>query len=165
VLLTISEFSQSSGRSATGGDSHGQYQTSGCRDGALHQHCVRDGQATVCHTVFSNLLLRVIVPAMVWRLHSLRLDVAVVQQQLHLLRAPMRVHSHKRIRAPAAAQPRRNEQALPVECLGKFYPSGDMSGSVPVYVTQVFHTVNRACLSCSPVSIVSRNRSGAAKPR
>jgi hypothetical protein len=51
------------------------------------------------------LLLRVIVPAMTWRLHSLRLEVAAVQQQLHLLRAPMRVHSHRRVRAPAAAQP------------------------------------------------------------
>jgi hypothetical protein len=73
--------------------------------------------------------------------------------------------SHRRVRAPAAAQPRRNEQALPVERLGKFYPSGDMSGFVPVYVTQGFRTVDRACLPCSPVSIVSRNRSGAAKPQ
>jgi hypothetical protein len=77
----------------------------------------------------------------------------------------MRVHSHRRVRALAAAQPRRNEQPLSVEHLGKFYPSGDMSRSVPVYVTQCFHTVNRACLLCSPVSIVSRNRSGAGKPR
>jgi hypothetical protein len=38
-------------------------------------------------------------------------------------------------------------------------------GSVPVYVAQGFHTVNRECLPCSPVSIVSRNRSGAAKPQ
>jgi hypothetical protein len=68
--------------------------------------------------------------------------VAAVQEQLHLLRAPMRVHSYRRVRAPAAAQPRRNEQALPVERLCKFYPSGDMSGSIPVYVTQRFHTVN-----------------------
>jgi hypothetical protein len=75
----------------------------------------------------------------------------------------MRVHSHRRVRAPAAAQPRRNEQALPVEHLGKFYPSGDMSESVPVYITQCFHTVNQTCLACSPVSIVSRNRFGAAK--
>jgi hypothetical protein len=91
--------------------------------------------------------------------------VTVVQQQLHLLRAPMWVHSHRRVRAPTTAQPRRNEQALTVESLCKFYPSGDMSGSVPVYVTQGFHTVNRACLPCSPVSIVSRNRSRSAKPR
>jgi hypothetical protein len=91
--------------------------------------------------------------------------VAIIQQQLHLLRAPMQVHSHRRVRAPAAAQPRRNEQTLPVERLGKFFPSGDMYGSVPVYVTQDFNTVNRACLLCSPISIVSRNRSGAAKPR
>jgi hypothetical protein len=68
--------------------------------------------------------------------------VAAVQQQLHLLRAPMQVHSHRRVRAPATAQPQRNEQALSVERLCKFYPSGDMSGSVPVYVTQGFHTVN-----------------------
>jgi hypothetical protein len=111
------------------------------------------------------LLLRVIVPVMMWWLHSLRLEVAVVQQQLHLLRAPMRVHSHRRVRTLAAAQPQRNEQALPVERLCKFYPSGDMSGSVPVYVAQGFHTFNQACLTCSPVSIVSRNRSGAAKPQ
>jgi hypothetical protein len=111
------------------------------------------------------LLLQVIVPVMTLHLHSLRLDVAVIQQQLHLLRAPIWVHSHRLVYAPAAAQPRWNEQALPVECLFKFYPSGDMSGSVPVYVTQGFHTINRAGLSCSLVSIVSRNRSGAAKPQ
>jgi hypothetical protein len=100
-------------------------------------------------------------------LHLLRAPMRVHSQQqlLHLLRAPMRIHSHRRVRAPAAAQPRQNEQALPVERLCMFYPSGDMSGSVPVYVIQGFHTVNRTCLSCSPVSIVSRNRSGAAKPR
>jgi hypothetical protein len=79
---------------------------------------------------------------MTWWLHSLRLEVVAVQQQLHLLRAPMRVHSHRRVRALAAAQPQRNEQALSVERLYKFYPSGDMSGSVPVCVTQGFHTVN-----------------------
>jgi hypothetical protein len=111
------------------------------------------------------LLLQIIVPAMTSWLHSLRLEVAAVQQQLHLLRAPMRVHSHRRVRAPAAAQPRRNEQALSIERIYKFYPSGDMSGSVPVYVTQDFHTVNRACLLYSPVSIVSRNRSRATEPR
>jgi hypothetical protein len=68
--------------------------------------------------------------------------MAAVQQQLHLLRALMRVHSHRRVRAPAAAQPQRNEQALSVEHLCKFYPSGDVSGSVPVYVIKGFHTVN-----------------------
>jgi hypothetical protein len=99
------------------------------------------------------------------RPHSLRLKVDAVQQQLHLLRTPMRVHSHMWVRAPTVAQPRRNEQALPVERLRKFYPSGDMSGSIPVYITRGFHRVNRACLPCSPVSIVSRNRSGWAKPR
>jgi hypothetical protein len=61
--------------------------------------------------------------------------VATVQQQLHLLRAPMRVHVHRRVRAPAAAPPRRNEHALLVGSLCKFYPSVDISGSVPVYVT------------------------------
>jgi hypothetical protein len=91
--------------------------------------------------------------------------VAAVQQQLHLLLAPMRVHSHMRVRAPAADQPRRNEQALSVERLCKFYPSGDMSESVLIYVTQGFHTVNRACLPCSLVSIVFRNRFRVAKPR
>jgi hypothetical protein len=44
-----------------------------------------------------------------------------------------------------------------IECIGKFYHSGDMSGSVSVYVIQV--------LPCSLISIVSRNRSRAAKPR
>jgi hypothetical protein len=34
------------------------------------------------------LLLRVVVPVMTWWLHSLRLEVAAVQQQLHLLCAP-----------------------------------------------------------------------------
>jgi hypothetical protein len=38
-------------------------------------------------------------------------------------------------------------------------------GSTPVYIAQGFCTINRACLSCSPVSMVTRNRSGAAKPR
>jgi hypothetical protein len=90
---------------------------------------------------------------------------ATVQQQLHLLRAPMRVHSHRRARDPAATQPRQNEQALPVERLYKFYHSGDMSRSVPIYVIQDFHTVNRVCLSCSSVSIMFKNKSGAAKPR
>jgi hypothetical protein len=65
----------------------------------------------------------------------------------------------------SAAQPWQNKQALPVERLGKFCPSGDMSGSVPVYVNQDFHTVDRAYLPCSPVSIVSRNRFEAVKPR
>jgi hypothetical protein len=35
------------------------------------------------------LLLRIIVPAMTWWLHSPRLEVAAVEQQLHLLRAPI----------------------------------------------------------------------------
>jgi hypothetical protein len=61
------------------------------------------------HDVAMLLLLQVIVPTMTLRLHSLRLEVAVVQQQLHLLRAPMRVHSHRRVRASTAAQPRWNE--------------------------------------------------------
>jgi hypothetical protein len=77
----------------------------------------------------------------------------------------MRVHSHRRVRTSTAAQPQLNEQALPVERLVKFCPSGDMSGSIPVYVNQGFHTVDQACLSYSSVSIVSRNKSGAAKPR
>jgi hypothetical protein len=44
MLVVISELPQSSGRSATGGDSNGQYQASGCPDGALHQCCVPGGQ-------------------------------------------------------------------------------------------------------------------------
>jgi hypothetical protein len=112
------------------------------------------------------LLLQVIIPAMTLQPQSLRLEVSyAVQQQLHLLRAPMRVHSYRRVHAPTAAQPRWNEQALPVVRLCMFYPSSDMPGSVLVYVTQSFYTVNWACLPCSPVSIVSRNRSGAGKPR
>jgi hypothetical protein len=51
------------------------------------------------------LLLQVIVPAMTLRLHSLRLEVATVRQQLHFHHAPIRVHSHTRVRTPAAAQP------------------------------------------------------------
>jgi hypothetical protein len=77
----------------------------------------------------------------------------------------MQVHSHRWVRATAAAQPRWNDQALPVERLCKFYPSGNMSGSVPIYVTQGFYTVNQTYLPCSLVSIVYRNSSGAAKPR
>jgi hypothetical protein len=95
------------------------------------------------------------------RPHNLRLEVAAIQQQFHLLCAPMWVHSHRRVHAPAAAQPWWNEQALPVECLCKVYPAG----SVPVYIAQGFHTVNGVCLSCSPVSIMFKNRSIAAKPR
>jgi hypothetical protein len=38
-------------------------------------------------------------------------------------------------------------------------------GSVFVYVTQGFRTVNWACLSYSPISLVSRNMSKAAKPQ
>jgi hypothetical protein len=101
------------------------------------------------------LLLYVVISVMMLRPHSLRLEVTAVQQQFHLLRALMRVHFHRRVRAPVAAQPRQNKQALPVERLCKFYPSGDMSGSVPVYIIQGFHTVNRACLPCPPVSLVS----------
>jgi hypothetical protein len=41
------------------------------------------------------LLLQVVVLTMTGQLHSLRLEVATVQQQLHLLRAPMWVHSHR----------------------------------------------------------------------
>jgi hypothetical protein len=40
------------------------------------------------------LLLHIVVPMMMLWPHSLRLKVAVVQQQLHLLCAPMWVHSH-----------------------------------------------------------------------
>jgi hypothetical protein len=69
-------------------------------------------------------------------------DVAASQPEARGGCAPMRVHSHRRVRAPAVAQPQQNEQALSVERLCKFYPSGDMSGSVPVYVIQGFHTVN-----------------------
>jgi hypothetical protein len=76
------------------------------------------------------LLLQVIIPAMTWQLHNLMLEVAAVQQQLHLLLAPMRVHSHRRVHAPAAVQPRRNEKlsklsvsvsfTLQVTCLDLF---------------------------------------------
>jgi hypothetical protein len=101
------------------------------------------------------LLLHVVVSVKMLRPHSLRLEVIAVQQQFHFLHVLMWVHFHRRVRAPVAAQPRQNEQALPVERLCKFYPSGDMSGSVPVYIIQDFHTVNRACLPYSSVSLVS----------
>jgi hypothetical protein len=82
---------------------------------------------------------------MAWQLHSLRLEVAVVRQQLQLLRTPMRVHSHRRVRAPAAAQLRRNEQALSVQRLCKFYPLGNMSRSVPYMLSKVFiHSIGYA---------------------
>jgi hypothetical protein len=97
---------------------------------------------------------------------TLRRKVAAVQQKFYLLRvSPLQVHPCRWLHAPVRAQPRRNEQALTVERLCKFYHSDNISGSVPVYVIQGFHTVNRTCLSCSPVSIVSRNRSGATKPQ
>jgi hypothetical protein len=51
TLLTSFELPQSLGCSAPGGDSHGQYRASGCPDGALHQHCIPGGQATVFHAV------------------------------------------------------------------------------------------------------------------
>jgi hypothetical protein len=81
------------------------------------------------------LLLQVVVPARTLRPHSLGIEVANVQQKFHLFRAPMQVHSHIRVHAPTTAQPQQNEQALLVERLYKFYPSGNMSESVPVYVT------------------------------
>jgi hypothetical protein len=101
---------------------------------------------------------------MTLRLHSLRLEVAVVHQQVHLFCTLMWIHSHRWVRALAAAQIWQNKQSLPADRLCKFYHSGDMSGFVLVYVIQGFHTVNRACLPYSPVSIVSRNMSRAAKP-
>jgi hypothetical protein len=61
--------------------------------------------------------------------HSLRLEVAAVQQQFHLLRTfPLRVRSRRWLRALAHAQPRRNEQPLLAKNFCKFYPFGDMFG-------------------------------------
>jgi hypothetical protein len=75
------------------------------------------------------LLLHIVIPVMTLRPHSLRLNVAVVQQQFYILHAsPLRVHSRRRLRALTRAQPRRNEHALPAEHLYKFYHSGDMFG-------------------------------------
>jgi uncharacterized protein YggT (Ycf19 family) len=51
------------------------------------------------------LLLHVVVPVRTLWPHSLTLEVAAVQQQLHLLRAAMRVHFHRHVRTPTAAQP------------------------------------------------------------
>jgi hypothetical protein len=62
----------------------------------LLQHSVHQegGLCVPLEAVF--LLLQVIIPMMVLWPHSLRLKVAVVQQQFHLLRAsPLRVHSHR----------------------------------------------------------------------
>jgi hypothetical protein len=73
------------------------------------------------------LLLQVIIPTMTLRPHILRLEVVVVQQRFHLLRAsPLRVHSCRQLCAPTHVQLRWNEQALSVEYLYKFYHSGDM---------------------------------------
>jgi hypothetical protein len=45
---------------------------------------------------FGFPLLQIIIPAMMLRLHILRLEVAAAQQQFHLLRAsPLQVHSHR----------------------------------------------------------------------
>jgi hypothetical protein len=58
---------------------------------------------------------------------TLRRKVATVQQKFHLLRAsPLRVHPCRRLHALVRARSRRNEQALSVERLCKFYPLGDM---------------------------------------
>jgi hypothetical protein len=47
------------------------------------------------------LLLQVIIPVMTLRPHSLRLEVATVQQQFHLLRASsLRVLSSRQLCAP-----------------------------------------------------------------
>jgi hypothetical protein len=66
---------------------------------------------------------------MMLRHYSLRLKVATVQQQFHLLHTSLlRAHSLKRLCAPACGQQRWNEQALPAEQLCKFYYLGDMFG-------------------------------------
>jgi hypothetical protein len=66
---------------------------------------------------------------MMLRPHSLRLEVATVQQQFQLLRAsPLRVYSCRWLRTPARAQPRWSEQVLLAEHICKFYPSGGMLG-------------------------------------
>jgi hypothetical protein len=69
------------------------------------QHLVRQEGGLGVSVKAMLLLLQVIIPVMMLRLHSLMLEVAAVQQQLYLLHALMRVHSHKRVRAPVAAQP------------------------------------------------------------
>ena len=79
--------------------------------------------------MFMFPLLQVVIPMMTVRPHILRLEVAAVQQQFHLLRAsPLWVHSHRRLRAPARAQLPQSEQALLAEHIYKFYPLGDMFG-------------------------------------
>jgi hypothetical protein len=51
------------------------------------------------------LLLQVVIPVMVLQPHSLRLKVAAVQQQFHLLRAsPLRVYFCRRLRALTRAR-------------------------------------------------------------
>jgi hypothetical protein len=95
--------------------------------------------------------------------HSLRLEVAAVQQQFHLLRAsPLWVCSDKRLRAPTRAQLQWNEQALLVEHLCKFYPSCDMfgihycytrllysqSGTPPMFSDLVFKNWSREAKPC-----------------
>jgi hypothetical protein len=65
------------------------------------------------------LLLQVVAPVMTLRLHSPRLEVAIVQQKLHLL---------------CGFTPTGKFLGY-FEHLCKFYPSGDIFGSVPVYVT------------------------------
>jgi hypothetical protein len=52
------------------------------------------------------LLLQVVIPVMMLQPHSLRLKVAAVQQQFHLLRtSPLRVYFLRRLRAPTRARP------------------------------------------------------------
>jgi hypothetical protein len=51
------------------------------------------------------LLLKVVIPMMMLRPHCLRLEVAVVQQQFHILRtSPLQVHSCRRLCASVRAQ-------------------------------------------------------------
>jgi hypothetical protein len=111
---------------------------------------------------FGLPLLQVVIPAMTMQSHSLRLEVAAVQQQFHLRRAsPLRAYSRKRLRAPTCAQPRLNEQALTAEHL----PFERVWDPFPYMLPKDFvQSIGRV----SPVlrsSIVSRNKSGAAKPR
>jgi hypothetical protein len=118
----------------------------------------------VVRTLFP--LLQVIIPVMTLRPHSLRLKVAIVQQEFHFLRAsPLWVHSRRRLHAPTHAQPRQNKQALQADHLYKCYPLGGMFGIHFCILPRASVQSIGLASHVSGLSKVSKNRSGAAKPR
>jgi hypothetical protein len=96
--------------------------------------------------------------------HSLRLEVAVVQQQFNLFCASscgFTLASDFVLRHVVNRNGVNKLSQLSIFI--SFTIQATCLGFVLVYVTQGFCTVNQTCLSYSLVSIVSRNRYGATK--